>query len=272
MNIDKYMARIMDTRADEKPLDNIVDDGGLTGIFRNIVVVGDSLASGEFQSFNKEQNVPKFHDMFWYSWGQYMVRAAGVNVQNFSRGGMTAKFYLETFGNSFGRFDVANAAQAYIMALGVNDVLNQKMPIGCADDMWDGIFEHESTFAGYYNALIEKYEKIQPDAKFFLLTMPKRDVEYVENDTLRREYRELIIEMAKRRKNAYVIDLYEYMPAHDESFRKLFYLDGHMNPMGYMLMGKVIMSYIDYIIRHNYEDFIQVPFIGLDIHNHNYKW
>jgi hypothetical protein len=40
-----------------------------------------------------------------------------------------------------------------------------------------------------------------------------------------------------------------------------------MNPMGYILSAKMIASYIDYIIRHNPDDFKQVGFIGTPYHN-----
>ena len=33
----------------EKPFDNIVEDGGFCKIFRTIACIGDSLSSGEFQ-------------------------------------------------------------------------------------------------------------------------------------------------------------------------------------------------------------------------------
>lgn len=45
MNIKKYMAA-----EEEKPLDNIVANGGFCGILRKIACVGDSLSSGEFES------------------------------------------------------------------------------------------------------------------------------------------------------------------------------------------------------------------------------
>ena len=37
----------------EKPLDNLVTNGGFTGIFRTIACVGDSLSSGEFESIDE---------------------------------------------------------------------------------------------------------------------------------------------------------------------------------------------------------------------------
>ena len=44
-----------------------------------------------------------------------------------------------------------------------------------------------------------------------------------------------------------------------------------MNPMGYILTAKMTMSYIDYIIRQQPEDFAQVGFIGKGVHNYTAK-
>jgi hypothetical protein len=80
----------------EKPLDTLCTDGGFVGIFRTIACVGDSLSSGEFESRDEEGN-PGYHDYFEYSWGQYMARTLGNKVYNFSRGGMTAQEFEESF-------------------------------------------------------------------------------------------------------------------------------------------------------------------------------
>ena len=82
--------------ADEKPLENLVSDGGYTSIFRTVACVGDSLSSGEFETFDPEKNQRHYYDMFDYSWGQFIARMAGLTAYNFSRGGMTAKHYCES--------------------------------------------------------------------------------------------------------------------------------------------------------------------------------
>jgi hypothetical protein len=38
-----------------------------------------------------------------------------------------------------------------------------------------------------------------------------------------------------------------------------------MSPMGYRVVAEQICSYMDYIIRHNPRDFVNVPFIGKGI-------
>ena len=75
----------------------------------------------------------------------------------------------------------------------------------------------------------------------------------------------LLYEIAEKLSNCYVIDFMKYAPVYDADFKKKFYLTGHMNPMGYVYTAQITMSYIDYIIRHNMQDFKHVGFIGTDI-------
>lgn len=254
----------------EKPLDNLVSDGGFCKIFRTIACVGDSLSSGEFESLTEEGMIG-YHDYFEYSWGQFMARELGSEVYNFSRGGMTASAYCESFAGQKGYWDEDKACQAYIIALGVNDISVENSKIGTIDDIVDGTgFRNNKTFAGYYAGIIQQYKSIQPDAKFFLMTMPKDDNE--SQNLLKEAHAKLLRDMAKHFKNTYVIDLFEYAPVYDKEFKRNFYLGGHMNPAGYALTAKMVMSYIDYIIRNNPEDFAQVGFIGKTFHNINAKW
>ena len=278
MNINDYVNYLTNPDPNEKPLDNFITEGcGLTNIFRRIAVIGDSLSSGEFEANHAGTNIRTYHDMFEYSWGQYIARACGCTVYNFSRGGMTAKEYMRAFAKTQGMFDAAKACQAYIIALGVNDVIGRKFDIGSLGDKWSGDMnvpfdEDKSSFAAYYCAIIEKYKEIQPDAKFFLMSMPKGTGNVPEDDAKKERVNELLHEIAAHYKNCYVIDLFNYMPANAGDYRRVFYLGGHLNPVGYRFTAQVVMSYIDYIIRHNQEDFLQVPFIGMGIHNETAKW
>ena len=74
----------------------------------------------------------------------------------------------------------------------------------------------------------------------------------------------LLYSLAEHFDNSYVLDLYKYGPVYDE-FKKKFFLHDHMNPSGYLLTARMVDSYIDYIIRHNPDDFKEVGFIGTDI-------
>ncbi|MBQ8510958.1 MAG: SGNH/GDSL hydrolase family protein [Clostridia bacterium] len=267
MNLNKYLSDPA-----ELPLERIVDDGGFTSIFRTIGCIGDSLSSGEFQSTDEEGVKQGYHDYYEYSWGQYIARAAGCTVYNFSRGGMTAQWYWDTFADERDLWNPDKLCQCYIIALGVNDLMGKNQELGTIEDIdladWNN---NKATFTGYYARIIQRYKSMQPHAKFFLVTMPHGGGA-PEREAKIDAHAALLHQLAEMFDYTYVIDLAKYGPVYDGAFRKNFYLGGHMNPQGYILTAKMVMSYIDYIIRHNMEDFAQVPFIGKGVHNYTAKW
>jgi len=247
---------------DEKPLDNLVSGYSNTSIFRKIAFIGDSLSSGEFETCDKEGN-KAYHDLFEYSWGQYIARKNGLTAFNFSRGGMTASEYIESFGEANDFFNKEKTCQAYVIALGANDI-NSGIEIGSVNDInREDYTKNKKTFLGFYGAIISRYKEISPDAKFFFVTLPNDDAR-TDNEKSDVFYNELY-KLASVFENSYVIDLYKYGPVYDEQFKKQFYLHGHLNPSGYILTAELIDSYIDYIVRHNPEDFKNVGFINSGI-------
>ncbi|MBR4859174.1 MAG: SGNH/GDSL hydrolase family protein [Clostridia bacterium] len=258
MNLD-----IMVNSADEKPLEHLAINGGYAAIFRRIGVVGDSLSSGEFESMDENGN-KSYHDYFEYSWGQYIARMCGSTCFNFSRGGMTAKEYCESFADNMRFWDPQYACQCYIIALGVNDIHNQDMEIGTTDDICrDDYTKNADTFTGWYAHIIQRLKAIQPRAKFFLMTMPRETSRRLQEKS--QAHRKALYNLADYFDNTYIIDLYEYAPVYDDEFKKKFYMGGHLNPMGYVLTAHMTASYIDYIIRHNPDDFKEVGYIGTDL-------
>lgn len=247
----------------EKPLDRLACGYSRTSVFRTIAFVGDSLSSGEFETRDAAGKA-HYHDLYEYSWGQYIARKNGLTAYNFSKGGMTAKQYIETFAESRGFWSPELAAQAYVIALGVNDVYNKHMPIGSIDDVDVNDWRNNAdTFAGYYGAIISRYKEISPEAKFFFVTFPRSDRADREDAT--REVISLLYRFAELFDNSYVIDLCKYGPLYDGKFRERFYLHGHMTPDGYILTAELIDSYIDYVVRHNPRDFKQTGFINSGI-------
>ena len=77
--------------------------GGNCAVFRRVACVGDSLSSGEIEVVRGEER--HYIDLFDYSWGQFLGRITGAKVYNFSRGGMTAKEFIEGWGENNGCFD-----------------------------------------------------------------------------------------------------------------------------------------------------------------------
>lgn len=183
---------------------------------------------------------------------------------------MTAKTFCNSFAEKCGVYEPENICQSYIIALGVNDIINQGQEIGTIDDIGkSGCFDNGESFAGYLGQIIKALRTKQPKAKVFLMTMPKEDES---TNVLRKKHAELLCDITKMYEGTYVIDLFEYAPVFDEEFRRNFFLDGHMNASGYILIAKMVMSYIDYIVRNNPEDFTQVGFIGKGVYNIGAKW
>lgn len=265
MNIKDFMGN-----ESEKPLDKMPQNGGFCGIFRTIGCIGDSLSSGEFESTDENGN-KGYHDYFEYSWGQYIAREAGCKVYNFSKGGMTAEGFCNGFAAENDYWSPEKRCQAYIIAMGVNDISENGINLGSLDDIDKENYENnKKTFVGNYAKIIQKMKKNQPKAKFFLMTIPQTE----KNDRTEAEdlHQKLMYDFAEYFDNTYVLDFRKYAPVYDDEFKENFYLGGHLNPCGYMLTAKMVMSYIDYIIRHNMEDFKNAGFIGKDFHNATAKW
>lgn len=236
----------------EKPLDTLVTDGGFCGIFRTIGCVGDSLSSGEFEAVDKTGK-KTYHDMMDYSWGQFLARMAGCKVYNFSRGGMTAQEYVESFAENNGFWAKELACQAYIIALGVNDILNHNTPA--------------ETFTHYYSTIVMRLKEISPDAHFFFMTMPRCWDDTPEDVQKKKLHAKLLYTMSEQIPNTYILDFRQYAPVYDEAFYDAFYLGGHLNPCGYLLTAKMVASYVDYIIRHHFAAFREAGFIGTGLHS-----
>lgn len=247
----------------EKPLDRLVDGYSLTSTFRTIAFIGDSLSSGEFETLDPD-GTRHYHDLYEHSWGQYIARKNGLTAYNFSKGGMTAKEYMESFAEDRGFWDASKAAQAYVIALGVNDVYNKNFPVGSMEDVCPEDYrKNKQTFLGYYAAIVQRYKEIAPDAKFFFVTFPNE--ENPEKEKKAKSVIDALYALAEYYDNCYVIDLYKHGPVYDAEFKKHFYLLGHMSPAGYVLTAQLIDSYIDYIVRHNPDEFRHSGFINTDI-------
>ena len=243
----------------EKPLDTLVSGYSRTSIFRTMAFVGDSMSSGEFESVDENGN-KGYHDFFEYSWGQFIARKNGLKAYNFSRGGMTTKEYVESYAEEKGFWDPSKAAQAYVIALGANDMNKTDMPVGTIQDIKEDCNDNETSFVGYYAAIVARYKQISPDAKFFFVTLPDETVRKQNPKALL--IKKELYNLAEFFDNAYVIDLDEYGPEFDDTFKEQFFMYGHMTPSGYILIAEMVDSYIDYIVRHNPKDFERVGFIN----------
>lgn len=265
-SIQAQSTQIRSITADDVPLANITHDAGLSSIFRTWGFIGDSLSSGEHE-YHKEDGKLGYIDLYDYSWGQYMCRAMGATGDNYSQGGETAGGWIEHFWNQpkNNNNDIdakLSPKQAYIIALGVNDHNRRIAPGDVKTDVViDDYTKNAKTFAGNYAGIIQRVKTIQPDAKIFIVTTPF-------NEVPRAEYNNVIRSMADIFSNVYVIDLERHAPSYapGSEIRENYYLGRHLTAAGYQLTAWMMMNYIDWIIRHNMDEFRQVAFIGSDKH------
>ena len=155
----------------EKPLDKLEANCGFAGIFKKIGIIGDSLSSGEFESHDKDGTI-LYHDMYEYAWPAVLERLTGTEYRNYSRGGMSAKEFFETWAdqNGFWQWN-----QAYIIALGNNDIFVLNHPIGSVADIHpENPEDNGDTFFGYMGRIVSKLKDIEKDSRIFLVSMQRR--------------------------------------------------------------------------------------------------
>lgn len=238
----------------ELPLEALVENGGLASIFNKIACIGDSLSSGALEEHTDVGVIG--HDEYGYSWGQYMQRTLGNTVYNFSRGGMTAKEYCDSFAEENGYWSADLACDAYYIALGVNDLFTHygTIAVGSTQDIKADWRENEKTFAGYIGQIVQRLQANNPNACFFFVSMPSDGNDPI-RASLRKQHTELLYGLAEYFDNSFVIDLEKYAPEYDADFQEKYYVGGHLSTAGYYLTSKMILSYTDYIVRHNTQVF-----------------
>lgn len=255
------------------PIENIVIDGGYTQILRTIGVIGDSLSSGEHVSYTKDKGMG-WHDYCDVSWGQFMARKTGTKVYNFSKGGLMAKTfftdYLELVDKKV--FSKEKLCQAYIIALGVNDLnrLNEyELGFGSFSDIdFNNFNNNKDSFIGWYTKIIQTIKYYQPKARIFLVTTPN---ELYNHDINRKNLRDFIIKISECFEFTYYLNLYDYL-IYDDEYLNNYMMDYHLTSMGYKDSADIIATYIDYIIKNNPRDFLQLEFIDKDVYNEKYRW
>ena len=240
------------------PLERINSTPELMTCFLKVGCIGDSLASGIAVYKDDTGNmVINSVARYEYSWGQYLARMTGNTYYNWSAGGLRADTWLAS---SYATecFDGKHLCQAYIIGLGQNDN-NAKKTVGTpADIVISDYNKNADTFYGNYAKIIQKIKEVQPKAKIFVITDALEAVEAA-------GYNAAIRTIVGMFENVYLIDLYRYWtgaPCTTLLAGQKRY--GHYNAVGYFLIAKMLMTYIDWIMQNNYEDFREIENIGTE--------
>ena len=259
--------------AEPGPLDTIKETPGLCGIFRHWGFIGDSLSSGEMEHIKADGDTG-WKDLFDYSWPQYMMRAMGAEGTNWTKGGLRTDTWTFRFideGQSGWTADghpsvfMEDPKQAYVIALGVNDKFYDPIPhipLGnpAEDICLEDFSRNNKTYAGYYGAIIQRIRLIEPRARIFVLTMPPFFDHSFE------DYSRVVREIAALFDHVYVLDLEKELPDYNDRIIKEHSMGGHLTASGYQISANIVMTYIDWIIRHNPGEFSDAAFIGTKYH------
>ena len=160
-------------------------------VFRTIGIIGDSYASGEMQKVNSEGNRTGWKDIYDISWGQIMARDFGIEVTNYTKGGLGFKSWVYDGSYGFQKFTSDTKKDLYVIALGLN---NSHDTLGTIDD----IPTYADTIYGNISNLLHKVISGAPNSKFIITTIPYNDntEQYFPNANLKK-INQAIIDNAK---------------------------------------------------------------------------
>ena len=242
------------------PMLNDTVNGGQCAIFRKMGFIGDSLSSGEVYKYDGTQYIKK--DFYEHSWGQYLARACGSQGFNFSKGGLRVDTWLADYftGGPKASDFVTNKCEMYTIALAVNDAIainNGVLQLGTESDIdFSDMNSNANTFYGCYAKIIQYIKSVVPNARIFVITNPNGGETLGLNGAIRY--------MSEHFTNVYLLDMYKYADGlYTTSYltENNLSVQGHLTPSGYIRSYRHIASYIDYIIRSNMEDFMDVCYI-----------
>ena len=244
----------------DDPLETVKETPGFLSIFHTVGCIGDSLASGEAVSSEKN------HDLYDYSWGQCLARMTGNTYYNWSKGGLsTSSFLSSSYATEC--YDGDHLCEAYLIGLAQNDSnvvaktddKDYEGAIGTIDDVdFDDYSNNADTFYGRYAKIIQMIQEIQPKGKIFVMTDPLTSTET-------RGFNAAIRELAESFDNVYLMDLYTYGSSlYTTGLLGSYRRSGHYNAAGYFICACIIATYIDWIVKAYPEEFREVEFIGTD--------
>ena len=233
-------------------------DVPLVASFLKIGCIGDSLASGE-SIYKKSDGTNGYADMYDHSWGQFMAKIYGIKCVNFSAGGLTTRSYWTHSRGWSSVQNPDNLCNAYIIGLGQNDRNNLgNAYLGKIGDVnINNADNNADSYYGNYAKIIQKIKKLQPKAKFFLLTDPIIGIDHA--------YNHAVAEIANFIEDCYLIDMTKYASMFSTGgFFKANSRGGHYNSIAYNYIGKIIGEEISRFMYANPDEFAQVEFIGTE--------
>ena len=211
-------------------------------MFEKIGIIGDSYASGQIYLSGSPINY------YNRSWGQIIGRKNGINVQNFSRGGLDTRSWL-TDSKGLPLLLSSNKKGLYIIVLGINDNALGKEYIGTESDFDLSNFSNTpDTFYGNMCKIIGNCLQKSPGSKIILSTQARNNGTVIPfiNEAI-----ENITQLA----NIGLIKQYEH-PYFQSNYYKNGMVGGHPTVPNYAGMATAIQDLIETEIFNNYNYFM----------------
>ena len=155
-----------------------------------------------------------------------------------------------------------NKCDAYIISMASNDVYSKSgYYVGTIADVHVGNeSENGDSYYGYLSQVIARCHDVQKRAYLFVLTYP-HGFGQTESGGYTQAMRDIVELYREAGYNIYLIDYAAYGMSVDEAEAKGFKRSVHYVAAGYQYMTYEICTYIDWIIRHNIEDFKDAAFV-----------
>ena len=251
----------------ESPLSGLSENGGYVRAFEKIACIGDSLTAGNL-NYNGDSSGEYVND--FTSYPKNLERMLGNTVYKLAVGGATAINSDQSIADNHSWLKNAdekkwldNIANAYVIALGVNDIGTYGSFSGdvTTDIDTSNYSNNALTSVGGYATIIQRILELQPKAKIFCVTIPNTRT----TTKKRKEANEKIKAIAELF-GCYLIDLETYGVSSTEAadWKLKYYNGGHLNGLGYVELAKMILTYMNWIIKNNISDFKEIAFIGTD--------
>lgn len=230
--------------------DSYIEDYCSISMFPRIGVIGDSFASGSLHTPTAYVTTN-----YTISWPQILARHYGVNVTNFSVGGLTTKTFLTNSDRGLPVLLNSPKQHLYVIALGINDanrINDGSYTLGTVADITSDYTQNPDTFYGNYGRIIGSILNYAPNAKIVLLSVARIAQRFLDGD----------IKNVAEACNVAFVDLTQ-----DRFFVSKVYdfnlFDGHPNAFGYSGMATAISRLLKRCIVENSEYF--ADYYGLPV-------
>lgn len=250
--------------SDENPLSIVKETAGYTSIIHRLGVVGASFTNG---GENTTSGTCPLSVMREFSWPQNLARLCGSIAYHFGQPGMYCKQWLNDVGGYYTQMAQPEyACDAYVISFASNDANPSKADYGLgtiADVHIGSESENGASFYGYLSQIVARCHSVQPRAYLFLMTYPY-DYSQTETKGYNQAMRDIVTAYRNAGYRIYLIDYATYGMTEEQAQNKGMFRGSHYVGTGYQYMTYEICTYIDWIIKHNMEDFKDIAFVQTD--------